>query len=169
MTSGYAPTLGAAGRFFCSKKERRVNTVKKTTVFSGLFVALLFVVAAQTAMAQSTIFNIPSTDTVDKGKAYGEFDILAEAPGFKQAGPVPAFRTLLINPRLVVGGPHDTEFGVNFPTYHNTQSVAGSCAGSATCGYIEPNFKIKAYKNDDEGITLVAGALLHAPINQRQA
>ena len=43
--------------------------MKKINVFSGLFVALLFVVAAQTAMAQSTIFNIPSTDTVDKNVA----------------------------------------------------------------------------------------------------
>src|SRR5438309_8482200 len=105
MTSGYAPTLGAAGRFFCSKKERRVNTVKRIKVFSGLFVALLFVVAAQTAMAQSTIFNIPSTDTVDKGKAYAEFDYLPQAPGFAAAGTIPAYRTTLINPRLVVGAP----------------------------------------------------------------
>ena len=41
------------------------------------------------------------------------------------------------------------------------------CGTSATCAYIEPNFKIKVYKNDDEGLTLAAGALLHAPVNQR--
>jgi hypothetical protein len=54
--------------------------VKKVRVLSGLFVALLLVVAAQTAMAQSTIFNIPTTDTVSKGKGYFEFDFLAQAP-----------------------------------------------------------------------------------------
>jgi hypothetical protein len=140
--------------------------VKKTTVFSGLFVALLFVVAAQPAMAQSTIFNIPSTDTVDKGKGYFEFDYLPQAPGFEQSGLVPAYRTTLINPRVVVGGPHDTEFGVNFPTFHNSQSVT-FCGTSSTCAFIEPNFKIKAYKNDDEGLTLAAGVLLHTPLNQR--
>lgn len=134
--------------------------MRKTTVFSGWLVVLLFVLAAQTAMAQSTIFNIPSTDTVEKGKAYAEIDVLPQAPPF--AG----YRTTLINPRLVVGGPHDTEFGVNFPTYHNSQSVS-YCGTSSTCGYIEPNFKIKVYKNDDEGLTLAAGALLHAPLNQR--
>jgi hypothetical protein len=159
------------GVFFCSKRKAG-KTVKKTTVFSGLFVAVLFVVAAQTALAQSTIFNIPSTDTVDKGKGYFEFDFLPQAPAWDAvpgAGTfpgIPSYRTFLINPRLVVGGPHDTEFGVNFPTFHNTQSVT-FCGSSATCGYIEPNFKIKVYKNDDEGLTLAAGAVLHTPLNQR--
>lgn len=145
--------------------------MKSSRVLSGLFVALLFVVAVQTAMAQSTIFNIPSGDTVDKGKAYAEFDFLDQMPGFDATTATPAFRTLLINPRLVVGGPHDTEFGVNFPTFHTTQGAAnGLCSGSSattTCAYIEPNFKWKFYKNDDEGLSFVGGALLHTPLNGR--
>jgi hypothetical protein len=152
------------GVFFWTKKERRVTTVKRFRVLSGLFVALLFVVAAQTAMAQSTIFNIPSGDTVDKGKAYAEFDFLAEMPGVDATTATPAFRTFLINPRLVVGGPHDTEFGVNFPTFHNTSSVP-LCSTSITCGYAEPNFKWKFFKNDDAGLSFVGGALLHTPLN----
>ena len=32
------------------------------------------------AMAQSTIFNIPTTDTVAQRKAYAEFDFLVQAP-----------------------------------------------------------------------------------------
>jgi hypothetical protein len=136
--------------------------VKTFKVLSGLFVALLFVMTAQTAMAQSTIFNIPSGDTVDKGKAYVEFDFLPQAPG-----PDAGSRTYLYNPRLVVGGPHDTEFGVNFPTFH-TGGGNGLCTSTGgTCAYIEPNFKWKYYKNDDEGLSLVAGALLHQPLNGR--
>ncbi len=136
--------------------------MKSIRVLAGLFVALLFVVATQTAMAQSTIFNIPSGDTVDKGKAYFEFDFLPQAPG-----PDAGSRTFLYNPRLVVGGPHDTEFGVNFPTFH-TSGGNGSCSSAnvnATCGYIEPNFKWKFYKNDDAGLAFVGGALLHTPMN----
>jgi len=137
--------------------------VKTFKVLSGLFVALLFVVTAQTAMAQSTIFNIPSGDTVDKGKAYAEFDFLAEAPG-----PDVGSRYYLYNPRLVIGGPHDTEFGVNFPTYHNgTGNGFCNTGAPGTCAYIEPNFKWKYYKNDDEGLSFVAGALLHQPLNGR--
>ena len=138
--------------------------MKKFNVFSGLFVALLFVVMAQTAMAQSTIFNIPSTDTVDKGKAYFEFDYLPQAPGFEAGRTTPAYRTTLINPRLVVGGPGNTEFGVNFPTFHNSQSQT-FCGTSSTCGYIEPNFKWKFFKNDDEGLAIAGGALVHTPLS----
>ena len=145
--------------------------MKSSRVLSGLFVALLLAVAAQTAMAQSTIFNIPSGDTVDKGKAYFEFDFLPQVPGFDATAVTPSFRTLLFNPRLVVGGPHDTEFGVNFPAFRTTGGVTnGACSGSSpssTCGYIEPNFKWKLYKNDDEGLSFVAGALLHTPLNGR--
>jgi hypothetical protein len=136
--------------------------VKSYRVLSGLFVALLFVVAAQTAMAQSTIFNIPSGDTVDKGKAYFEFDFLPQAPG-----PDTGSTTFLYNPRLVVGGPHDTEFGVNFPTFHTSGGNAGCTSTAGTCGYIEPNFKWKYFKNDDEGLSFVGGALLHQPLNGR--
>jgi hypothetical protein len=165
MTSSVAPqVVQELGVFFCTIGERRVITVKNFRVLSGLFVALLFVVAAQTALAQSTIFNIPSGDTVDKGKAYAEFDFLPQAPG-----PDAGARTYLFNPRLVVGGPHDSEFGVNFPAYH-TGGGNGLCAaasGSATCAYIEPNFKWKFYKNDDQGLSFVTGALLHQPLNGR--
>jgi len=159
-------TAGGAklGVFFCTIGERRVITVKSFRVLSGLFVALLFVVTAQTAMAQSTIFNIPSGDTVDKGKAYFEFDFLPQAPG-----PDVGSRTFLYNPRLVVGGPHDTEFGVNFPAYHTGGGNGGCSAATvhATCAYIEPNFKWKFYKNDDQGLSFVSGALLHQPLNGR--
>src|SRR5262249_35574954 len=131
-------------------------------------VALLFVVTAQTAMAQSTIFNIPSGDTVDKGKAYFEFDFLPQVPGPDTSG---LTTTYLYNPRLVVGGPHDTEFGVTFPTFHTGSGNSGCTTSGGglgtTCAYIEPNFKWKYYKNDDEGLSFVAGALLHQPLNGR--
>jgi hypothetical protein len=163
-TSQLCTAVGARlGFFFALREERRVTTLKSYRVLSGLFVALLFVVAAQTAMAQSTIFNIPSGDTVDKGKAYVEFDFLPEAPGQDNGS-----RTYLYNPRLVVGGPHDTEFGVNVPIFHNgTANGACNLGAAGSCAYIEPNFKWKFYKNDDEGLSFVAGALLHQPLNGR--
>ncbi len=127
--------------------------MKHFRVLSGLFVALLLVVTAQTAMAQSTIFNIPTTDTVDKGKAYFEFDFLPQAPAFDTGS-----RIYIYNPRLVVGAPGNVEFGVNFPTYR----VAGESSG-----YIQPNMKWKYYKNDDAGVALAGGVVLNTPLNNR--
>ncbi len=82
---------------------------------------------------------------------------------------MPARGRFLYNPRLVVGGPHDTEFGVNFPTYHTGggNSFCSSANPTATCAYVEPNIKWKFYKNDDQGLSFVSGALLHQPLNGR--
>ncbi len=132
--------------------------MKRSKVFSGLFVALLFVVAAQTALAQSTIFNIPSTDTVDKGKGYFEFDFLPQT-----SVATGAERAYIYNPRLVVGLPNNAEAGVNFFTFHQKGS------SPATSGYIQPNFKWKFYKNDDAGVALSAGILWNTPLNNRSA
>jgi hypothetical protein len=150
----------ALGVFFCSKERRVKTTVKKNKTLSGLFVALLFVVTAQSAMAQSTIFNIPTTDTAAKGKVYAEFDFLTQAPAPEEV------RTSIYNPRLVVGLSDKAEAGVNFLTAHSSHG-AHYCGTSSTCGYVQPNVKFKYYNNDDAGIALSAGILWNAPINQR--
>jgi hypothetical protein len=145
------------GRFFLhSKKKGGLSTVKNFRVLSGLFVALLFVVTAQTAMAQSTIFNIPTTDTVSKGKGYFEFDFLAQAPATAPT------RTYIYNPRLVVGLGNKAEAGVNFVTY----KYSGASSPN-TFGYFQPNFKVKYFNNDDAGVALAAGIVWNTPINQR--
>jgi hypothetical protein len=108
------------------------------------------------AMAQSTIFNIPTTDTVTKGKVYAEFDFLPQLPGADGS------RTYLYNPRLVVGAPGNVEFGVNFPIANIR--ISGD---SATSGYVQPNVKWKLYHNDDAGVAVAVGALLNTPLNNR--
>lgn len=134
--------------------------MKNSKVLSGLFVALLFVVTAQTAMAQSTIFNIPTTDTVSKGKGYFEFDFLAQAPGTGTT------RTYIYNPRLVVGLGNKAEAGVNFVTPHTSGGTY--CGTATTCSYFQPNFKLKYYNNDDAGVALAAGIVWNTPLNQRE-
>jgi hypothetical protein len=108
------------------------------------------------AMAQSTIFNIPTTDTVAKGKAYAEFDFLPQVPGTGVS------RTYIYNPRLVVGAPQNVEIGVNFPTYNTKSSGV-----STTNGYIQPNAKLKFYDQDKAGVALAVGGLMNMPINNR--
>jgi hypothetical protein len=107
-------------------------------------------------LAQSTIFNIPTTDTVSKGKAYAEFDFMPQAPGTDGA------RIYLYNPRLVVGAPKNIEIGVNFPTYNTRFS-----GDSVTNGYIQPNVKMRFYNNDKAGVALAAGFLWNTPLNNR--
>jgi hypothetical protein len=125
----------------------------------GILVLLLVLIAisfAGLAMAQSTIFNIPTTDTVAQRKAYAEFDFLVQAPKTDIS------RTYLYNPRLVVGAPGNLEFGVNFPIYSTRVSD-----DSASSGYIQPNAKLKFYNNDDKGVAMAAGILWNTPLNKR--
>jgi len=109
-------------------------------------------------MAQSTIFNIPTTDTVAKGKVYAEFDFLAQIPGSDGS------RTDLYNPRVVVGAPGNLEFGVNVPVY-NTRAAGQS----ATNSYLQPNVKWKFYEHEKAGVALSAGALLNTPLDDRDS
>jgi hypothetical protein len=131
--------------------------MKNYRIFAGSFILISVLFCGQ-ARAQSTIFNIPTTDTVSEGRAYAEFDLLMQAPKLDIS------RTYLYNPRVVVGAPGNLEFGVNFPIYDT--KISGD---SVTNGYIQPNAKWKFYNNDDMGVALAVGGLLNAPLNNRSA
>lgn len=120
------------------------------------FIFLILAACSSQVLAQSTIFNIPTTDTVSKGKAYAEFDFMPQIPASDVS------RTSMYNPRLVVGLPGNVEIGVNFPIYNT-----GYSGTSASNGYVQPNIKWKIYNNEDAGVALAAGALFNTPINNR--
>jgi len=119
-----------------------------------VFAVLASVLVAHSATAQSTIFNIPSTDTVAKGKGYFEFDFLPQAPG-----PTTGSSIVIYNPRGIVGLPHDTEIGVNIPIYHIPD------ASPSNFGYIQPNIKTRFYNNDDKGVAAAAGIVANFALN----
>jgi hypothetical protein len=134
------------------KVEDRVKNYK---IPAQLLFLILTTFSGQ-ILAQSTIFNIPTTDTVAKGKAYAEFDFLPQIPA------TDASRTYIYNPRLVVGAPGRLEFGVNVPTLNTRGSGT-----SATNAYIQPNAKWKLYENEKAGVGMAVGVLLNTPLNNR--
>ncbi|HTY63202.1 MAG TPA: hypothetical protein VMG30_13210 [Acidobacteriota bacterium] len=131
--------------------------MKNLRLFAQILLLISILFGGQ-AMAQSTIFNIPTTDTVAKGKVYAEFDFLPEVPGADYS------RTYVYNPRIVVGAPGNVEFGVNFPIY-NTQFSGSS---STTYAYIQPNAKWRLYNKESSGIAVALGGLLNTPLNRRE-
>jgi hypothetical protein len=118
---------------------------------------MILAVFSSQVMAQSTLFNIPTTDTVAKKKAYAEFDFLPQIPGADDGS-----RIYLYNPRLVVGAPHNVEIGVNFPTYNTRAS-----GDSTTNAYIQPNAKWKFFEKEKLGVAMAAGGILNTPLNNR--
>jgi hypothetical protein len=121
-----------------------------------VFALLAFVLVAQSASAQSTIFNIPSTDVVAKGKGYFEFDFLPQAPG-----PDVGSSIIIYNPRIIAGLAHDVEIGANFPVYH-----VGS-GDPSNFAYFQPDLKWRFFNNDDSGVAASAGIVGNIPMNAR--
>jgi len=114
---------------------------------------------AQTAMPQSTIFNIPTTDAVSKGKIYFEMDYLAQIPKLGdlpdgQASP----RLQTVVPRSVAGLGANVEAGVNVSAVH---------VGNLTNAFFQPNLKWN-FLHNGKGLAAAAGGVLYTPINNRK-
>lgn len=123
----------------------------------GLALGLaLGAVAVQPAAAQSTIFNIPTTDTVSPGKYYFEIDYMLQQPS-------PDFGQFQIfAPRGVVGITPQLEAGVNISATHYADD-------GGTFTYFQPNAKYKFFSDDDKGLAAAAGVIGYIPINNRDA
>src|ERR1700740_2903173 len=81
--------------------ERRFDPIGKIALTSSF---LLILALSLTVQAQQTVFNVPTTDVLDKGKVYFELDVSAK-PNDSPA--VNKFSSFV--PRLVVGAGHGIE------------------------------------------------------------
>jgi hypothetical protein len=113
--------------------------------FAGV---LCFGILAVNAYGQQTVFNVPSADVLDKGKAYVEFDA-----AFSESTPSTAF-----TPRLVYGVGHNIEVGANVPSFNVPD------AGTVS---IVPTIKWKFYEDKEKGVTLFAGDHVFLPVQNR--
>lgn len=113
----------------------------------GLALGLtLSMAATRPAAAQSTIFNIPTTDTLTAGKGYVEIDYLMQLPK-------PDFGQFSIfAPRFVYGATPQLEVGMNI-------AVAHYADGGGNFTLFQPNGKYKFYANDDSGVAAAAGVI----------
>lgn len=135
-----------------SLSRREDLTSWKATVGFGLWV-LLMTMPAIKAGAQQTVFNVPTTDVLDKGKVYFELDVSAK-PNDSTA--VSKFSSFV--PRLVLGAGHRIEAGVN---------ILGNIQPGPDSTTIAPTIKWKAYDGGDNGWAMVLGNNLFIPIRNR--
>lgn len=126
----------------------------KAIAGAGLFVFALMLAGGPRADAQSTLFNIPSTDVQGAKKLYLEMDYVGHLEDFDDGG----FHAYV--PRAVVGLGNNVEVGVNVPVNHldNLHPVE-----------VQPNIKWKFYNNEDSGVAAAAGAILYVPVKERAA
>ncbi|MCM3905336.1 MAG: hypothetical protein ND866_26870 [Pyrinomonadaceae bacterium] len=114
---------------------------------------LLALLNSQKAVAQSTLFNVPSTDVVAKKKVYLEFDFLSHFESHDDGG----FQVYV--PRAVFGVAKGLEVGINV-------SVLDAFAPDQPV-YVSPNLKWQFYANEENGTAVSAGGLLYTPIANR--
>jgi len=130
----------------------KLKSIARTMSALGALV-LLTLLQTQTTKAQSTIFNIPSTDVVAPKKVYLEFDFLSHFTSHANGG----FQ--IYAPRVVVGVAKKIEAGINVSfvdTLTPNQPV-----------YVSPNVKVQVYNNESNGVAVALGGLLYTPIANR--
>ncbi|HWW77111.1 MAG TPA: hypothetical protein VNZ44_17040 [Pyrinomonadaceae bacterium] len=121
-------------------------------------VAALCAVASVTlfggaARAQSTLFNIPSTDVVAEKHVYLEFDFVSHLEAHGDGG----FQGYV--PRAVYGVGGHLEVGAN------VAFLDAEAPGQPA--ELQPNVKYQFYSNETNGVAAAAGAVLYAPVSHR--
>jgi hypothetical protein len=134
--------------------EQKYNMLRRKSIVWALcaLFAITFFESRETR-AQSTLFNIPSTDVVAKKKTYLEFDFVSHLESHRDGG----FQAYV--PRAVFGLGHRLEAGVNV-TF--TDALAPDQPVE-----LQPNVKYQFYSNESKGLAASAGGILYTPMAHR--
>lgn len=121
----------------------------------ALVVLALLLALPASGYAQQTIFNVPSSDVLDKGKVYGELDASFK-PNDDAGNVVGRFSSFV--PRVVVGVGHRVEVGLN---------LTGNINPGPDSTTLVPAVKYKAYDGGDNGWSIVIGDHLFIPVRNK--
>ena len=121
-------------------------------------VAVVLFVLVTTALsikgqAQQTVFNVPTTDVLDKGKVYFELDISAKP---NDSAALNKFSSFV--PRLVVGAGGRVEVGLN---------ILGNVQPGPDSTTLAPAVKWKVYDGKDNGWAIALGDNLYFPVRNK--
>lgn len=114
---------------------------------------LLTMLPKSAAVAQSTLFNIPSTDVVAEKKTYLEFDFISHLESHNKGG----FQAYV--PRVVYGIAKKWEVGANVVV---TDALAPNQPVE-----LQPNVKYQFYANEKTGVQATVGGILYTPLSHR--
>src|SRR6266496_3535387 len=120
----------------------------------GSSVVFLMLCSALTVpRGQQTVFNVPTTDVLDKGKVYFELDISAK-PNDSDA--LNKFSSFV--PRLVVGAGRRVEVGLN---------ILGNVQPGPDSTTLVPTVKWKVYDGKDNGWAIAVGDNVFIPVRNK--
>ena len=126
------------------------------SAYQALIVAIFLTVVLMAPLevhAQQTIFNVPTTDVLEKGKVYGELDASLKPT---DGALVSKFSSFV--PRVVIGAGSRVEFGLN---------ITGNIQPGPDATTLVPTIKWKPYQGKDNGWAFVVGDNLFVPVRHR--
>jgi len=113
----------------------------------------VILVLPSAVFAQQTIFNVPSSDVLDKGKVYLELDASFK---FNNQAAVGKFSSFV--PRVVVGVGNNIEVGVN---------LIGNIQPGFDTTTLVPAAKWRVYNGGDNGWSIVVGNNVYIPLKNK--
>lgn len=122
------------------------------TITSTYLVLAVLIVAPHELCGQQTIFNIPSTDVLERGKVYAELDVTFKLNDDPSSG-FSRFSSFV--PRVVIGSGSRVEIGLN---------ITGNINPGPDSTTLVPAIKYKAYDGGDNGWAFVVGDHLFIPV-----
>lgn len=131
--------------------RRRSHSLNSILILFGLSLPFILPAAVR---AQQTIFNVPTTDVLERGKVYAELDVPFKPDEGESVGRFSSFV-----PRVVVGVGRRVEVGLN---------VNGNIQPGADTTTLVPTAKLKLYDGGDNGWAVVVGDNLFVPVRNRQ-
>ena len=139
------PVIILGGHFMDLGEKKNGHIVLVLTFLSVLFLTSI-------GQAQQTIFNVPSTDVLDKGKVYAELDASFKPNG---GSDVPKFSSFV--PRLVIGTGNNVEVGLN---------LTGNIQPGPDSTTLVPAIKWKPFQSE-RGWAMVVGNNFFIPVRNR--
>jgi hypothetical protein len=127
--------------------------MKKIIIYFFIFSFIFTLLLAVRAKAQQTIFNVPTSDVLDRGKVYAELDV-----AFKPNNQPALNRFSSFVPRVVVGTGGNVEVGLN---------VTGNVQPGSDSTTLVPTVKWKFYQNEKKDVALFAGTNFYVPVRNR--
>jgi hypothetical protein len=122
----------------------------KVLILAGVTFALFSL--GPTALAQSGVFFIPSTDTQETKSLHVTLESYSHFAAYRNGG------LQSYGPSIVYGLRKNVEVGVN---YYFTYDADGGAHE------LQPNIKWKAYDNEKNGVAIAVGAVGFVPLNKK--
>lgn len=121
-------------------------------MFRAAFFLCIMMFAAGAAFGQTTLFNIPTADTLQRGSWGLEGDFITKPVSYRDGG----YQTY--GYRVAYGLTNKTEIGSNFYLTYD---------GDKTSAQAEFSLKQNVYRNERLGVTVSGGAVAFVPLRAR--